>query len=143
MPTNYVLVREARLVVTLYSGKVTLREVLDLVDVVETYTILGEARSIFADVSRLTEIDITEDQMADVAGLIKGLSSIQRWPYRKAVYAPSELAYLSTCAFRDAVADGHNVEIGVFRELPAALDFVRVDKTAVGIVRRLVSEGHH
>ena len=143
MPTNYVLVRESRLVITIYSGKVTLREVLDLVDIVETHTIRGEVGSIFADVSRVTEIDITKDQMADMAGLIKGLSSIQRWPHRKAVYAPSELAYLSACAFRDVVAAGQNVEIGVFRELPAALAFARVDETAVGIVTRLVSAGHH
>lgn len=120
MPLRYRTLDDLGLFVVTCTGKVTLRDELELLDAIENDPDIKDGMVKFADCRGVTEIAITSDELDGLADLQQSLEFRSRKSTRTIVWAPNDLAYDAANRFLARFPDGEGAISGVFRVLEDA-----------------------
>ena len=126
MPVGYQIYPERNLIKKTFSGRVTTREVLKILDDIEADIDYREGMMELDDLCAVTDLDITATEIAHFADLVTGLNTGKRHPSRKAVLAPHGPARVAAHGFRKLVEGAEGFDVEVFDDMAKALAYLRI-----------------
>lgn len=126
MPGTYWIDKKTNIVVKRYSGTVTVRCVLNVLDSVEADPEFASGMNELNDSRAVTAYAIARDELEHLAELVKGYNVRVRGLSRKAVVVLTDETWRTAHLYRSLVTAGTRLEVGVFDAMSEALDFLRV-----------------
>lgn len=126
MPCEYRIFADMNLIVKTFSGCVTTKCVLELLDRVEEDPNFREGMAELDDLRDVVDLAITATDIGHFAAMVKGFSQGKRRPTKKAVIAPSGPARIAAQGFYSEVEGTKGLEVGVFGDVKDALVFLSI-----------------
>lgn len=128
MPCEYWILPAQNLVVKAYSGRVTAKCVLTMLDELEGDPAYVEGMREFDDLSGVEDLAITATDIAHFADLVSGLRSRRRMPAKKAVFAVEGPSRVGAFGFSKMLENHPSLKVGVFDDLSEAAAFLGVSE---------------
>ena len=125
MPGTYWIDKKTNIVVKRYSGTVTVRCVLNVLDSVEADPEFASGMNELNDSRAVTAYAIARDELEHLAELVKGYNVRVRGLSRKAVVVLTDETWRTAHLYRSLVTAGTRLEVGVFDAMAGALEFRR------------------
>ena len=139
MPCKYKIYGSENLLVKYYIGRVTTRDVLELLDAVEEDPEYVEGMLELDDMRFVTQLDITSDEVTEFAELVKNHGVGRRRLSRKAVVATSAETQQAAAWFCANVKYMPDLEVGVFEGMADAVSFLH--PLCISLLPRIEREG--
>ena len=127
MPCHYLIFPQENLVAKSYTGRITARCVLSLLDRMEEDPNYAEGMQEYDDLSEVADLAITATEMGHFADLLSGLSARRRRPTRKAAYAPHGPGRIAARGFEDLVRGNPNYQMRSFDFFEDAMLFLDIE----------------
>ena len=129
MPCEYKIFHNCNVIIKRYSGQVTTRCVLELLDKIENDETFLEGMHEIDDLRFVTDFAIPECDAKRLAELIKCINDRRKTPVKRAVVAFSE-DIRSTARLNCAkIAESVDVDLRIFSEMKKALEFMGILET--------------
>lgn len=143
MPCAYWIYSAENILVKQYVGRVTPQCVLQIMDSIDRDPAYRPGMAEFDDMRHVKKLDLTIEDVARFAEIMKWLSTRLTTPSRKAVLAPDRDVRLAVRDFTgDLGKDGEHL-IGIFAEVDPALNFLGLGKADLGELLRGGKLLHH
>ncbi|MBJ3763093.1 hypothetical protein ILP92_10085 [Maribius pontilimi] len=143
MPCMYQIHPRENLIVKKYRGAITVREVLEFFDAIESDPHFRDGIYELDCLKDLTELKITVRDQLKLLDMIRLISTRKSGPSRKAMVAPSGIGRATANRIVEEVMRVRGASIAAFNDLPAALDFLgRRDLEKSGMFDWLIATVH-
>lgn len=131
MPCHYKIFARENLIAKTYSGRITTRCVLKLLDDIEDDQNYREGMLEFDDLRDISDLAITASDIGHFADLIAGLNARKRQPTKKAILAPYGPARTAAFGFCKMVENAKGIEIEVFDETTEAFKYLGLPESGL------------
>ena len=121
MPCEYQVFEDENLIVKVYSGRVTSRCILDVLDRLEADPKYHEGMCELYDLRAATEFALTEAEIAKLAELMAGINKRRQAPIRVATVADSAHTLKMASAYRQNLEAVSDMKIQICGTLQEAL----------------------
>ncbi len=129
MPCHYQIFPQHHLVAKRFTGRVTARCVLKLLDDIESDARYRDGMFEFDDLTEVDDLAISATEIGNFADLIKGLKTRNRRPSKKAILAPHGPGRAAALEFGKLVEGAEDFEVGLFDHISEAFRFLNLEES--------------
>lgn len=131
MPGHYIILSDLNLVLQTFTGTVTAKCVLEVIDNSEEDEDYRDGMLELADWRDVTDLQITSDELSSLVDLTNGLSHRRSIVTRRAIVATSEIVCTTFRTAKRQVRANENLVEKLFSNVDSACDFLGLSKSQI------------